>query len=148
MAAELKTLGRVFMEPCGEHNISASYKKLSIVTVTSPDKTMAYIAKDDIEPQTAITDPKWMNLFTVKNGDPGSKGDPGADGIDGKSAYQYAVDGGYTGTESEFIADILKPLNSVTLDDVKALGYIKAMILPVVPPSPKPDTIYFIKSPT
>ena len=32
----------------------------------------------------------------------GDKGDPGADGADGKSAYQYAVEGGYTGTETEF----------------------------------------------
>ena len=30
------------------------------------------------------------------------KGEPGATGADGKSAYQYAQDGGYTGTESEF----------------------------------------------
>lgn len=34
-------------------------------------------------------------------GDPGGKGDPGAPG---KTAYQYAVDGGYTGTEAEFQA--------------------------------------------
>ena len=27
----------------------------------------------------------------------------GKDGVDGKSAYQYAVDGGYQGTEEEFI---------------------------------------------
>lgn len=32
-------------------------------------------------------------------GTPGGNGDPGADG---KTAYQYAVDGGYTGTEAEF----------------------------------------------
>ena len=32
----------------------------------------------------------------------GDKGDTGADGADGKSAYQYAQDGGYTGTETEF----------------------------------------------
>lgn len=31
-------------------------------------------------------------------------GDPGIPGKDGKSAYQYAVDGGYTGTEAEFQA--------------------------------------------
>ena len=29
----------------------------------------------------------------------------GKDGSDGKSAYQYAVDGGYTGTETEFAED-------------------------------------------
>ena len=32
------------------------------------------------------------------------RGRPGAPGADGKSAYQYAVDGGYTGTEEEFQA--------------------------------------------
>ena len=36
-------------------------------------------------------------------GDPGTKGDKGADG---KTAYQYAVEGGYTGTEAEFAAKL------------------------------------------
>jgi lysophospholipase L1-like esterase len=38
-------------------------------------------------------------------GDTGDTGEPGKDGkdrADGKSAYQYAQDGGYTGTEEEF----------------------------------------------
>lgn len=35
-------------------------------------------------------------------GDTGSTGADGASGDDGKSAYEYAVDGGYTGTEAEF----------------------------------------------
>ena len=35
-------------------------------------------------------------------GDPGPKGDKGDKGADGKSAYAYAVEGGYTGTEEEF----------------------------------------------
>lgn len=30
----------------------------------------------------------------------------GASGTDGKSAYQYAVEGGYTGTEAEFAAKL------------------------------------------
>lgn len=38
-----------------------------------------------------------------KDGIDGEPGAPGADGEDGKSAYQYAQDGGYTGTEEEFI---------------------------------------------
>lgn len=40
-------------------------------------------------------------------GPPGEDGAPGQDGTpgtDGKTAYQYAVDGGYTGTEEEFQA--------------------------------------------
>lgn len=36
---------------------------------------------------------------TIKNG---SKGSPGENGENGKSAYRYAVDGGYTGTEADF----------------------------------------------
>ena len=39
-------------------------------------------------------------------GDAGPKGETGATGADGKSAYQYAVEGGYTGTEAEFAAKL------------------------------------------
>lgn len=39
----------------------------------------------------------WDNIGTLQ-------GPAGADGADGKSAYQQAVDGGYTGTEAEFNA--------------------------------------------
>ena len=35
-------------------------------------------------------------------GKDGQDGSPGKDGADGKSAYAYAVEGGYTGTEAEF----------------------------------------------
>lgn len=34
----------------------------------------------------------------------GERGERGPQGIQGKSAYQYAVDGGYTGTEAQFTA--------------------------------------------
>ncbi|MBE6871449.1 MAG: SGNH/GDSL hydrolase family protein [Ruminococcaceae bacterium] len=37
-----------------------------------------------------------------KDGSKGDKGDSGEDGNDGKTAYAYAQDGGYTGTEAEF----------------------------------------------
>lgn len=39
-------------------------------------------------------------------GPAGPKGDTGPTGADGKSAYQYAQDGGYTGTEEEFAAKL------------------------------------------
>ena len=51
------------------------------------------------------------STFEVRNGSKGNDGAPGAAGTDGaagqpgtsgKSAYQYAVEGGYTGTEDEF----------------------------------------------
>lgn len=71
----------------------------------------------------------------------GDKGDPGADGTPGpqgapgvagskgdkgdpgKSAYEYAKDGGYTGTESEFTAKLAADTVSVTYDaDTKTLN--------------------------
>lgn len=41
-------------------------------------------------------------------GDPGEKGDTGAAGADGKSAYQAAQEGGFTGDEATFNADLAK----------------------------------------
>lgn len=43
------------------------------------------------------------STFIVKNGSKGGTGSPGANG---KSAYDYAKDGGFTGTEAEFIAKL------------------------------------------
>ena len=39
-----------------------------------------------------------------EKGETGAQGTAGAAGVPGKSAYQYAVDGGYTGTEEDFQA--------------------------------------------
>lgn len=47
------------------------------------------------------------STFQVKNG---SKGSTGQAGTNGKSAYQYAQDGGYTGTESEFAAKMAEEM--------------------------------------
>ena len=38
----------------------------------------------------------------------GKEGAPGKNGTNGKSAYEYAVEGGYTGTEEEFAAKLAK----------------------------------------
>ena len=43
-------------------------------------------------------------------GPQGPKGDTGTAGADGKSAYQYAQDGGYTGTEAEFAAKLAREI--------------------------------------
>lgn len=51
--------------------------------------------------------------FNVRNGSKGStgtQGEPGSAGTDGKSAYQYAVEGGYTGTEEEFAAKLAEEM--------------------------------------
>ena len=44
--------------------------------------------------------------ITLPAGPQGTAGADGAAGADGKSAYAYAVDGGYTGTEAEFAAKL------------------------------------------
>lgn len=49
---------------------------------------------------TGLTGPKG------DTGPQGPKGATGATGADGKSAYSYAQDGGYTGTEAEFAAKL------------------------------------------
>lgn len=65
------------------------------------------------------------STFEVRNGSKGSDGadgQPGADGKDGadgqpgtsgKSAYQYAQEGGYTGTEEEFAAKMAQEIPTV-----------------------------------
>ena len=50
-------------------------------------------------------------------GDTGATGATGEKGTDGKSAYAYAVEGGYTGTEAEFAAKLASGALIVTLTD-------------------------------
>ena len=61
-------------------------------------------------------------------GDPGEKGETGAAGADGKSAYAAAQDGGYTGDEATFNADLAK------VSDYKDAVLLKnnERVLPVV----------------
>lgn len=48
---------------------------------------------------------EWQNIGHIQ-GPPGPAGTPGKDGRDGKSAYQLAVDGGFEGTEEEWLASL------------------------------------------
>ena len=43
----------------------------------------------------------------------GPQGEQGPAGADGKSAYQYAVEGGYTGTETEFAAKLAEDIPAI-----------------------------------
>lgn len=56
----------------------------------------------------------------------GADGSPGKDGADGKSAYQYAVEGGYTGTEAEFAAKLAEEMPD-TLPNPNALTFSGAV---------------------
>lgn len=61
----------------------------------------------------------WVNLIAEADlkGDKGDKGETGATGADGKSAYQYAQEGGYTGTETEFAKKLASGALIVTITD-------------------------------
>ena len=50
----------------------------------------------------------------------------GASGTDGKSAYAYAVEGGYTGTETEFAAKLAEEMPT-TLPNPNALNFTGAV---------------------
>ena len=50
-------------------------------------------------------------------GPQGPKGDTGSAGANGKSAYQYAVESGYTGTETEFAKKLASGTIIVTITD-------------------------------
>lgn len=49
------------------------------------------------------------------DGQPGKDGTNGKDGANGKSAYEYAKDGGYAGTEAEFIALLANSVNKQSI---------------------------------
>lgn len=85
----------------------------------------------------------WENLIALAElkGEPGEKGEPGADGApgqngadgqpgrdgtDGKSAYQFAVEGGYTGTEEAFAAKLSQEMPT-TLPNPNALTFTGAV---------------------
>ena len=85
----------------------------------STDVTAALASKadkDSVYTKSEI-DTKLANVATIKGdkgekgdpgakGDKGDKGDAGAAGKDGKSAYQLAADGGFVGTEAEWLASL------------------------------------------
>lgn len=60
------------------------------------------------------------------NGVDGKDGADGQPGTDGKSAYQYAQDGGYTGTEAEFAAKLAAEMPT-TLPNPNALTFTGAV---------------------
>ena len=59
-------------------------------------------------------------------GDTGATGAAGATGADGKSAYEYAQDGGYTGTEAEFAAKLAQEVPTA-LPNPNALTFTGAV---------------------
>ena len=73
----------------------------------------------------------------------GANGAPGKDGTDGKTAYQYAVDGGYTGTEAEFASKLTQEKfanpNALTITGAVTGSYDGSMAVSVEIPSAVTD---------
>lgn len=68
--------------------------------------------------ETGATGPAGQDGADGKDGADGQDGAPGTDGKDGKSAYQYAQEGGYTGTKEDFLHKMAKTeLPAVTTAD-------------------------------
>ena len=61
----------------------------------------------------------------------GLQGIPGKNGENGKSAYAYALDGGYTGTEADFIKKLAKELPTKLSDFTNDSNFITASGAPV-----------------
>lgn len=57
-----------------------------------------------------------------EKGDKGDKGEQGAKGENGKSAFEYAVEGGYSGTEEQFGVDLSKVSNKITAPETAQIG--------------------------
>lgn len=56
-----------------------------------------------------ITDAVSSTVFDVMNGEDGQDGAPGQDGAHGKSAYELAVEAGFTGTSAEWLDSLVGP---------------------------------------
>ena len=77
--------------------------------------------------------PLFTLAFTNLKGEKGDTGNTGATGADGASAYDQAVDGGYSGTEAQFNADLANfatyassassSASSASSDALKSEGY-------------------------
>lgn len=79
-----------------------------------------------IQGETGPTGPAGPKGDTGETGPAGPKGDTGATGADGKSAYQSAQDGGYTGTEAEFAAKLAQEIPTA-LPNPNALTFTGAV---------------------
>ena len=105
----------------GKDGVSATHKwSGTTLTITSASGTSSADLKGD-KGDKGDTGPQGPQ---GEKGDTGQKGEQGAQGpagADGKTAYQYAVEGGYTGTEAEFTAKMAAEIPAVD-DTLTASG--------------------------
>lgn len=107
--------------------------KTGAVKLTAKD--VGAISQDDLQEATneVLAQAKESGEFDGPAGPAGPKGDTGEtgpagpagkDGQNGKSAYQYAKDGGYTGTEEEFSEKLAKEYPTKVSELANDAGYL------------------------
>lgn len=95
---------------CGEYDPDTTYNTNDAVFHNG----CSYVSLEDKNPDEPGASDTW-SLLAAK----GDKGDKGDTGTTGKTAYEYAQDGGYTGTEEEFAAKLAE--EGYTKDEVDDL---------------------------
>lgn len=93
----MKSLGAVGFKPKGMYSDTATYTRLDVVDAFG-GSYLALRTMTGISPVKNTTDENWQCLTNS-----------------GKTAYEYAKDGGYPGTEIEFYA-LLASINNVATD--------------------------------
>lgn len=114
-------LGKVCPTPKGVYNATAKYEKLDII---QHDGNGYMVLKEC----TGVlpSEGEYYMLLSARGSDgaKGADGTDGAAGADGKSAYQAAVEAGYTGTETEFAA----LMNSIDDKQDKIIGTVGQVV--------------------
>ena len=88
----------------------------TVASLTSPTVTIQSIENGN---KVTVTDRKGEHTFSIMNG------------TDGKHAYDYALDGGYEGTEAEFIAKMVRECPTKLSELVNDNNFITASEAPV-----------------
>lgn len=96
----------------GIAGVSSVNGQTGAVEITA--KGLGALTEDDLQGATdkALAQAKESGAFD------GAQGPKGDTGTDGKSAYQYAQDGGYTGTEADFTTKLAQGTLSGTTNDL------------------------------
>lgn len=84
------------------------------VGIASIEQTTTSSADGGSNVFTVTLDDGATATFTVKNGSKGSTGASGSNGADGKSAYIYALEAGYQGSELEFAEHLAKGVPEIS----------------------------------
>ena len=143
---EALTQGGGTVDPEAVQKIVEDYLAANPPTITESDPTVPDWAKQPEKPSytayevgalSAETLPEAINTALAQ-----VKASGEFDGADGKSAYQYAVEGGYTGTETEFAAKLAEEMpdklpnpNALTFTGAVAGSYDGSAPLEVEIPS-------------